>query len=394
MGLAGTGGTTLSARGLRDSRVVLVAVARRVLILAALLALSAVPAAAQLKAKRKELYFIKMELKQTLRELEELSAAAAALGTDVKGLESRNAQSRKRVDGLKADIRRAEARRTDLKSRLDAAKSVAGFWSAAIVSEAVRHVAIGAARCEAYGTRELWAEEFRRSAIIEKARHLRGLHGFRRKTEEAAAETLRRARDLDESRRRVQSEYLGRRREYEQKKAALEETQVKVAAAVRRAKELEESAKAMASLLDKLGRAGKPGKPGTPSRLNFPKYSLPWPVAGTVVRPFGRERDQQLGTWTVSQGITIFAAASGAAVGSIAPGKVIFADTFRSYGKVVIVDHGGGFFSVYGELAVIVAAKGDAVRANEMIATAGERVYLEIRRGTEALDPADWLEKK
>ena len=150
----------------------------------------------------------------------------------------------------------------------------------------------------------------------------------------------------------------------------------------------------MAALLDKLGRAAKYRKPGAPAaRLEFPKYSLPWPVAGTISRPFGRERDEQLGTWTVRQGV-LFAAAAGAAVTAIAPGSVIFSGPFRSYGKVVIVDHGAGFFSVYGELADIIKEKGDAVRAREKLAIAGERVYLEIRRGTEALDPAEWLEKK
>jgi septal ring factor EnvC (AmiA/AmiB activator) len=367
--------------------------ARRVLILAGLLALGAAPAAAQLNAKRKELSRIQTELKQTLQELDSLRDAEKELGADVKGLESRDAQSRKRVDSLQSDIRRAEARRADLKSRLDAAKSVAGFWSAAIASEAARDAGAAAARSETYGTRELWAEEFRRSAIVEKARHLRGLHGFRRKTEEAAAETGRRSRDLDESRRRVQNERDGRRREYEEKKAALEETQVKVAAAARRAKDLEESAKAMAALLDKLGKSVKTRKTGATARLGLPKNSLPWPVDGKVLRPFGRERDQQLGTWTVRQGV-VFASAAGASVGSIAPGSVIFAGPFRSYGKVVIVDHGGGFFSVYGELGQIVKAKGDSVKASEKLATAGEHVYLEIRRGAEALDPADWLEKK
>ena len=361
--------------------------------MAVLLALAAAPAGAQLKAKRKELSRIQVELKETLKELDELRDAEKELGADVKGLESRDAQSRKRVDALQSDIRRAESRRADLKSRLDAAKSVAGFWSAAIASEAARHVAVSAARSEAYGTRELWAEEFRRSAIVEKARHLRGLHGFRRKTEEAAAETGRRARDLDESRRRALSERDGRRREYEEKKAALGETQAKVAAAARRAKELEESAKAMASLLDKLGKQGKNRKPGPVARLERPVHSLPWPVAGKVLRPFGRERDQQLGTWTVRQGV-VFSASQGSAVGAIAPGSVIFAGPFRSYGKVVIVDHGGGFFSVYGELGEIVKQKGDAVRASEKLATSSERVYLEIRRGAEALDPADWLEAK
>jgi len=367
--------------------------ASRVLILAVLLPWSAAPAAAQLNAKRKELSRIQVELKQTLKELEALRDAERGLGDDVKGLESRDAQSRKRVEGLQSEIRRAESRRSDLKSRLDAAKSVAGFWSAAIASEAARHAAASADRSEVYGTRELWAEEFRRSAIIEKARHLRGLQGFRRKTEEAAAETGRRARDLDASRRSAQSEREGRRREYEEKKAALEETQMKVAAAARRAKELEESAKAMAALLDKLGKAGSYRKPGVVARLERPAHSLPWPVEGKVLRPFGRERDEQLGTWTVRQGL-LLAGTPGAAVGAVAPGSVIFTGPFRSYGNVVIVDHGGGFFSVYGELGEIVSAKGDSVRAKEKLATAGERVYLEIRRGTEALDPADWLERR
>ncbi len=367
--------------------------ARRVLIFAGLFALGAATAFAQQKAKRVELSRIRVELKQTLKELKELRDEEEELGADVKGLESRDTQSRRRVEGLQSDIRRAEARRADLKSRLDAAKSVAGFWSAAIASEAARHAALSAARSESYGTRELWAEELRRSAINEKARHLRGLQGFRRKTEEAAAETGRRARDLDDNRRRVQSERDGRRREYEEKKAALEETQVKVAAAARRAKELEESAKAMASLLDKLGKTGKYRKPGTLSRLDLPKYSLPWPVEGKVLRSFGRERDEALGAWTVRQGV-VFAAVPGSAVTAVSPGRVIFAGPFRSYGKVVIVDHGEGFFSVYGELAEIVKEKGAAVRAKEKLANAGEHVYLEIRRGAQALDPADWLVRK
>lgn len=367
--------------------------AHRVLILAGLLALSAAPAVAQPKAKRKELLRIQVELKETLRELEELRDEEKELGADVKGLESRDTQSQRRVESLQSDIQRAESKRASLKSRLDAAKSVAGFWSAAIATEVARHSALAAARSESYGTRELWADEFRRGAIIEKARHLRSLQGFRRKTEEAAAETGRRAIDLDENRRQIQRERDGRRREYEEKKLALEQTQVKVASAARRAKELEESAKAMASLLDKIGNAGKYRKPGTQSRLDLPKHSLPAPVVGKVLRPYGRERDAQLGTWTVRQGV-VFSSQSGAAVVAVATGKVIFSGPFRSYGKVVIVDHGGGFFSVYGELAEIVKEKGAAVRAREKLALAGEQVYLEIRHGADALDPADWLERK
>ncbi len=366
--------------------------ARGVLTAAVLLALSA-PAAAQQKAKQKELSRIQSELKETLAELEKLRSAERELGDDVKGLESRDAQSRKRVESLQSDIRRAESRRADLKSRLDAAKSVAGFWSASIASESARHSAAGAARADFYGTREIWAEEFRRSALVEKGRHLRGLHGFRKQTEQAAAETGRRFEELGETRRKAQNERESRRREYEEKKAALAETQEKVAAAARRAKELEESAKALTALLDKLGKAGRYRKPGPVARLELPKHSLPWPAAGRVLRPFGRERDPELGTWSVRQG-TLFAVAPGASVSAVAAGRVIFTGPFRSYGNVVIVDHGGSFFTVYGELADIAKSKGDDVRGGETIARAGERVYLEIRRGVEALDPAEWLERR
>ena len=360
---------------------------------ALVLALLPLPSRAQQKAKRQELSKIQNELKETLKELDELREAEKELGADVKGLESRDVKSRRRAEGLQSDIRRAEGRRSDLKSRLDAAKSVASFWSAAIASEAARDHASASSRAEAYGTRELWAEEFRRTALLEKGRHLRGLHGFRRKTEEAAAETGRRAQELEGSRRKLQNERDAGRREYEEKKAALEETQTKVAAAARRAKELEESAKALTALLDKLGKAGKYRKPGPVARLEIPKHSLPWPTAGAVVRPFGRERDPQLGTWTVRQG-TEFSSTPGAAVVAIAPGRVIFTGPFRSYGRVAIVDHGGGFFSVYGGLGELVKAKGEDVNPGDTLARAGERTYLEIRRGTEALDPAEWLEKK
>jgi septal ring factor EnvC (AmiA/AmiB activator) len=100
----------------------------------------------------------------------------------------------------------------------------------------------------------------------------------------------------------------------------------------------------------------------------------------------------------VRQGLTM-ATLPGAPVSAVADGKVIFAGPFRSYGSVVILDHGGGFFSVYGQLGDIDAAKGTLVKAGDSIAVAGGgadagRMYFEVRRGTDALDPTVWLEKR
>lgn len=368
--------------------------------LAALAAFAAAPAAAQ-TSQKKELARIQAELRKTLAELDAARSSEHALGQDVTRLEGLDANSRRRVERLQDVIRRAESRRAELKSRLDAASRVDGFWTAALSAESARHAAGQAGRADFYGTSELWADEYRRAAILEKGRHLRGLKGFARKTEAAEAVARKNAADLAESRRLAQAERADRLKEYEAKKAQLALAQTQVAEATRRAKELEENAKALTALLDKLGKAARSRKPaGVKAVLDVPRHSLPWPAEGRVLSGFGREKDKDLGTWTVRQGVTM-ATPAAATVTPVAPGRVIFAGPFRSYGRVVIVDHGGGFFSVYGNLGEILKDKGTDVRVDEAIARAGGakdgsggRVYLEIRRGTEALDPAAWLEKK
>jgi septal ring factor EnvC (AmiA/AmiB activator) len=378
--------------------------ARRGLISAAVAAFTLASLAphsfAQSPQQKKELARIQAELRETLAELEAAKASEKSLGQDVNRLEGLDATSRKRVERLQDVIRRAESRRSELKSRLDSAVRVEGFWTAALSAEAARHAALEAGRSDFYGTDEIWADEYRRAAILEKSRHLRGLKGFSKKTQAAEADERKKAAELADSRRRAQAERDDRRKEYEAKKAALAQAQTQVAEAARRAKELEENAKALTALLDKLGKAAKSRKPaGVKAVLDVPRHSLPWPADGKVLSGFGREKDKELGTWTVRQGLTL-ATEPSASVTPVAPGRVIFAGPFRSYGQVVIVDHGGGFFSVYGNLGEILKDKGADARAGEPIAKAGAakdgsgRVYLEIRRGTEALDPAAWLEKK
>lgn len=374
--------------------------ARRGLTLAALLLAGAPLAGAQNAAQRRELSRVQKELQKTLAELEELKSEEKELGSDVSRLESKDAASRRRLDELQGRLRQAELRRSDLKGRLDAAKKVTGFWSAALAGETTRHAASAASRPDNWDSRGLWSEEYRRAAILEKARHLRGLKGFRDKTEQAEEETRRRTSELSESRTKTDREREERRREYEEKKAELAQTQERVAAASRRAKELEESTRALTALLERAAKSAKYRRPvGPAASLDLPRHSLPWPAAGTVARGFGRERDPELGTWTVHQGVLLDTAPS-APVKAVSAGKVIFAGPFRSYGQVIILDHGSGFFSVYGGLGAMTKEKGDAVKRGDLLARAGSaasgggRLYLELRRGADALDPLAWLEKR
>jgi len=121
------------------------------------------------------------------------------------------------------------------------------------------------------------------------------------------------------------------------------------------------------------------------------------PVPGPLLRGFGRVLDEEFRTQTFRKGVD-FAVEIGDPVYTVGDGEVRFADWFRGYGKLVILDHGGDYFTVLGHLEAIEVEVGEEVRGGDRIGRAGEtgslsgpRLYFEIRKGSGALDPADWL---
>ena len=368
------------------------------LILAAAL-LWTVPSAmsGQLEEKRRDLIRIQKEYEKVKSDLDEYRRQAASLNRDLHKLESHDADTRRRIGGIQRNIRQAEGRRVELRSRLGALNLASGFWTAARDRELRDHVGALAAREEAWGGADLWAEAFRRAVLLDKARIVSSILGYRHKTEAAVEAARHQAVELQGRSRRAEAEEAQVRAEYGRKQAAVAEARGQVEAAETRARELEETKLALAQLLSRIGAVAHYDRQGS-ARLERPRNSLPWPVDGVVAQPFGRQRNAELKTWVIRQGVT-FATKSGAAVAAVGAGRVIYAGPFRSYGKVVIVDHGGGFFSIYGELGDIQKSKGAPVDVGEAVGTAGGEggqgvVYLELRRGTEALDPMAWLQKK
>ena len=105
----------------------------------------------------------------------------------------------------------------------------------------------------------------------------------------------------------------------------------------------------------------------------------------------------------IQQGILVRAAAS-APVRSIRDGEVVFAGEFRAYGQTVLIDHGNGFFSVYGLLGSLSKSKGEKVQKESVLGLAGNLdlegrrvsggqgvVYFELRQNGEAVNPEQWL---
>jgi septal ring factor EnvC (AmiA/AmiB activator) len=124
------------------------------------------------------------------------------------------------------------------------------------------------------------------------------------------------------------------------------------------------------------------------------KGRLFWPVPGKLEVGFGTSRHGDLGTLIESHGFDIQAAV-GTPVKAAAQGKVIFAKSLRGYGKLMIVDHGSKYYTLYAHVARFTKQIGDYVAAAEVIAYSGyegrDAVYFEIRKGGKPIDPSNWL---
>lgn len=124
------------------------------------------------------------------------------------------------------------------------------------------------------------------------------------------------------------------------------------------------------------------------------KGRLQPPVAGTTIARFGQPKFGGRLRW---QGVWL-AAQSGEPVRSAAAGRVVYVGWMHRYGLIVVLDHGNGFFTVYGHNQSVYAEVGRWVAAGDTIAEAGssgghERsgVYFEIRKGRTPVNPDDWL---
>lgn len=126
------------------------------------------------------------------------------------------------------------------------------------------------------------------------------------------------------------------------------------------------------------------------------KLSLP--VDGSVAARFGSPRRVEgAGTAPTWKGVFI-KAVEGADVKSVAPGRVVFADWLRGFGNLIIVDHGEGFLTVYGNNETLLQPAGERVGAGEVIASVGNTggnvdagLYFEIRFNGRPIDPLRWM---
>ena len=126
------------------------------------------------------------------------------------------------------------------------------------------------------------------------------------------------------------------------------------------------------------------------------KGKLDWPVDGKLLARFGGNKKGNELKW---RGVVIDAGI-GHDVRAVSSGKVIFADWFRNLGLLIIIDHSGGYMSLYGYNQSLLKKTGEWVLPSEIIATVGDSggqsypsVYFEIRYQGVPVNPAFWCKK-
>ncbi len=244
--------------------------------------------------------------------------------------------------------------------------------------------------------------------FAEYSKKIEELHQLKSRMEQDAVRKERLKGHISAKRKEIEEEkkkksvYLAKvrldRKGYE---ASLKELQANAARLQNMLKRLElESRRRAVKRDNKTGSTTKlPAElPPVPDRgFASQKGRMQRPVKGEIVEGFGKHKHPEFNSFTFTKGIFISAPA-GSDIKAIYEGTVIFADFFKGYGNMVIVDHGGGYFSLYAHTSKILKKTGSEVNKGDLIATVGDSdstrgpvLYFEIRHQGKPVDPAGWI---
>jgi len=229
---------------------------------------------------------------------------------------------------------------------------------------------------------------------------LKAIEAIRARAEELErlAERLQLERAEIEQLRKEQAETLEELKATRAERAAvLEQIKARLSTGKGQLARLQEDERSIRKLIESLKKTLSDLPPDvSPSDKPFTtlKGKLPWPARGTLLARYGETKVGGPLRWNGHW----IAAEEGSAVRAVARGRAVYVGWMQRYGLIVLVEHEGGYYTLYGHCQTAAVQVGDPVRAGQTIATAGSTgghdrsgVYFEIRKGSEAINPQTWL---
>lgn len=309
-------------------------------------------------------------------------------------------KQRKRIEGINAEIRRIEAEKSEKEREIEREKA----WLIRRLRALQRYgnnldVMILLTSTDDVGEimrRWKYLERislYEKRAIEDYSRNLEQLKQYEKQLKDFN-ERLRR----DEERIKLnEASLLENKRE---KETLLVSIRREKSSHEKMIKELNEASKKLLDLLREIEKKDRE-KEDAYTGKGFPglKGRLPWPVNGRVAIPYGSQVDPRFNTPVFRNGIYI--EAGDETVKAVSGGKIVFADWFKGYGNLVIINHGEGYHTLYGNLSETFFKTGDIIKEREVIGKVGESgmlngpsLYFELRYKGKPLNPLQWLKRK
>lgn len=361
-------------------------------------------------ASNEDLQGIKKQASLKEKQLKEYQNKQRRLEEELKNLTQKEEQTGKKKEEITSNLIEVKSKTSNLKSKQEIIQSTLPMWQTLMKETLTATIVENMLEAQVYTGDTLIRNLLLNNLLKIKAAYFQNLQASLEKNKQDLQVTAQEQEKLLSQQKTLEEEQQKLEATHKDKEKDLTSAREKLQEAKKELNELKNSAEQMEKLLKQAERerAIKERKQGLKTNkntagLNIEKKSLPWPLKGEVISHFGKEYNNQLKTWIFRDGIKISSFA-GTPVQAVQGGKVIFAGAFRSYGQVVIVDHGQGFFTIYGFLKDIKAYVGQVINGSAVIGTCGydsqgtamgqgkAALYFEIRSGTQALDPLIYLQ--
>ena len=343
---------------------------------------------------------ISTELKGILRNLEQKESDLGRLSRDLRGVESSLDHTGREIQDVTEEANR---KRIEIERRLSSLYKAGElgalrmFFSAESFPQLAENIRYMRSILE--NDQRIFLEY---SQKIDQLKTLKAdLERDALKKEHIMGGIERKKREIEEEKNK-KAAYLGKvrqdRKSYEASLKELQANASRLQAMITRLDAL--NRRKLSSRHEKPGSRLKPlaELPPVPDRgFASQKGRMPLPVRGEIIESYGKHKHPEFNSFTFSKGLSI-SASSGTEIKAIYEGTVIFADYFKGFGNMIIVDHGGGYFTLYAHASRLAKKVGAEVVRQEIIGAVGDvdsskgsMLYFEIRHQGKPVDPAGWV---
>ncbi|MEO8444316.1 MAG: peptidoglycan DD-metalloendopeptidase family protein [Gammaproteobacteria bacterium] len=350
-------------------------------------------------------------VRDRIRDLEKQNrddlAKRGDLDRQLRSAETAAARSRQELAGIRAQLVEAQRRLAELTRQLDATRADLQKQRTALAGQLrLAHITGGSERVRAVFSQQDPAEVGRRLTWLAYLARTRSellgsiqasLEALER-DQQAVAEQEASLAEIELRRRSQLAELDGARQQRAGVVASLD-AQVRgqkqqLARARSQAAELERVLRDLKRAAAQARRNAPPaGGSSAPLATGKPLGKGRWPVAGEMLADFGQPRAGGQLRW---DGVLISAPA-GSEVRAVQPGRVVYADWLPGLGLLLVLDHGGGYLSLYGHNQDLTRAVGDRLAGGDVLAHVGDTggqprpaLYYEVRRNGQPVNPRGW----